>query len=142
MTEPRKRRSISAKMRAAIHAKFDGRCAYCGVPVVLSESRKYRMQVDHVVPFSKGGADTIDNLFPCCWRCNYWKADLDLEDFRFLCLAFREGGPYFTNRQREWIKAHLFNVDRVMQGKRGPLLFAFEQIRAGRPARSKHLIPE
>lgn len=41
-----------------------GDCAYCGTPC---------QSWDHVMPMSRGGANTLDNLVPCCWPCNTWK---------------------------------------------------------------------
>ncbi len=36
-------------------------CFYCGVP---------SSQIDHVVPFAKGGRHSIGNLVPACGACN------------------------------------------------------------------------
>lgn len=43
-----------------------GRCAYCNEPLL-------RWEVDHVIPVSRGGADTPDNLALACSRCNNQK---------------------------------------------------------------------
>ena len=42
------------------------RCAYCGGSAAT---------VDHVVPRSRGGADSWENLVACCLRCNNIKGD-------------------------------------------------------------------
>ena len=42
---------------------YDYRCLGCG-------SSPKRLTVDHVVPLSKGGNDTIDNIQPLCKPCN------------------------------------------------------------------------
>lgn len=53
--------------RFGVEGKLDWRdlvpddCAYCGI---ACESW------DHVVPMSRGGANTLENLVPCCWPCN------------------------------------------------------------------------
>jgi hypothetical protein len=40
---------------------FSWSCAYCGG----------KMQaIDHVIPRSAGGATRVDNIVPCCKRCN------------------------------------------------------------------------
>ncbi|EFL32590.1 predicted protein [Streptomyces viridochromogenes DSM 40736] len=44
----------------------DGCCVYCGG---ASET------MDHVIPFSDGGADDMSNLVPACHRCNRQKGD-------------------------------------------------------------------
>ncbi|GAA2571626.1 MULTISPECIES: HNH endonuclease [Microbacterium] len=42
------------------------RCAYCG---------KAASTIDHVLPRSRGGRDTWQNLVACCLRCNNVKGD-------------------------------------------------------------------
>jgi 5-methylcytosine-specific restriction endonuclease McrA len=42
------------------------RCGYCG---------RGAATVDHVLPRSRGGGDTWENLVACCLRCNNAKAD-------------------------------------------------------------------
>ncbi len=42
------------------------RCAYCG---------KVASTIDHVLPRSRGGADSWENLVACCLRCNNVKGD-------------------------------------------------------------------
>jgi 5-methylcytosine-specific restriction endonuclease McrA len=41
-------------------------CAYCG---------KAASTIDHVVPRSRGGEDSWENLVACCLRCNNLKGD-------------------------------------------------------------------
>ena len=62
------RRSPSARIsRRAVFARDKHRCQYCGSARHLT--------VDHVVPRSKGGLDTWDNLVTSCAPCNRKKAD-------------------------------------------------------------------
>ncbi len=42
------------------------RCGYCG---------KWATTIDHVLPRSRGGADSWENLVACCLRCNNVKGD-------------------------------------------------------------------
>lgn len=42
-----------------------GCCHYCGEKVGYSD-----LTMDHVVPLSRGGRSTKDNLVPCCKSCN------------------------------------------------------------------------
>lgn len=64
--------------RSKVLAKFNGRCAYCGV--VLSTLPSW--SVDHVFPKYRGGSDELDNLYPACVRCNRVKATYTIEEFR------------------------------------------------------------
>lgn len=44
-------------------------CAYCGI------KDKVKMTVDHVIPKSKGGANTFENTVASCKKCNNKKGD-------------------------------------------------------------------
>ena len=47
------------------------RCAYCA---------GHATTVDHVLPRSRGGADSWENLVACCVRCNNAKGDRTPEE--------------------------------------------------------------
>ncbi len=53
-----------AQWQAKVDA-YEGRCAYCDVGA-------YEHQ-DHVVPLSKGGTHSLDNVVPSCRDCNLRK---------------------------------------------------------------------
>ncbi len=42
-----------------------GTCWYCGEKVGFKN-----LTMDHIIPLSRGGRSTKDNLVPCCRRCN------------------------------------------------------------------------
>lgn len=52
--------------RRAVFARDGGRCVYCAAPAT---------SLDHVLPRSRGGGHTWDNVVSCCRRCNHAKAD-------------------------------------------------------------------
>lgn len=52
--------------RKAVFARDSGRCVYCGAAAT---------SLDHVVPKSRGGTHTWDNVVSACGRCNHVKAD-------------------------------------------------------------------
>jgi 5-methylcytosine-specific restriction endonuclease McrA len=53
--------------------KHGGRCVRCG--------SQDHIQVDHIIPLSKGGTNTLDNIQPLCRRCNSGKKNRT-RDFR------------------------------------------------------------
>lgn len=55
----------------------DGCCYYCGI--ILSD---VKVNVDHVIPRSKGGSGSVRNLVLSCYECNMIKLDNDIEVFR------------------------------------------------------------
>ncbi len=48
-----------------------GACYYCGEKVGFKN-----LTMDHVIPLSRGGRSTKDNLVPCCKICNNKKKSL------------------------------------------------------------------
>lgn len=55
---------------AACLAAFDHRCAYCG-------TNRRRLEQDHFVPLTRGGAYTRENIVPACKSCNSSKNGAD-----------------------------------------------------------------
>lgn len=47
-------------------------CQYCGARIELT--------IDHIIPKSRGGMDTFENLVACCSRCNRTKGDKTPEE--------------------------------------------------------------
>lgn len=88
---------LTKSQRATLHAKYGGKCAYCGCDLPK------RWHVDHIeavkrefefvkkdgyhVPKCTGvlenpHLDRFDNLNPACPPCNHYKSSMPLESFR------------------------------------------------------------
>ncbi len=63
--------AIGKRLRFEILKRDGFRCRYCGKEA--SESTK--LEVDHVVPRSKGGSDDPTNLGAACYDCNRGKTN-------------------------------------------------------------------
>lgn len=63
---------ITKEVRALIYLR-DSVCVYCGV-------EPKPKTLDHIIPKSKGGEDSIDNLVLACRDCNQRKADTMVKD--------------------------------------------------------------
>lgn len=75
---PRKRASISSSMRYRVFQRDDHRCVCCG----RRAQNELTLHVDHIVPVSRGGTYTIDNLQTLCDECNQGKSDRDTRNLR------------------------------------------------------------
>lgn len=62
-----KRPHIPREVADAVWRRDKGRCVYCGSDKEL--------QLDHIIPFSKGGATTFENLQILCRSCNIKKSN-------------------------------------------------------------------
>ena len=68
-------------------------CQYCGKHLHSS-----LLTLDHIVPRSKGGRDTWDNLVACCPTCNRKKADMSLEECGMVLLHKPRPSSIHTSR--------------------------------------------
>jgi 5-methylcytosine-specific restriction endonuclease McrA len=67
---------LPGDIRYRVLASAGGRCALCG-----ATSKERRIEVDHVVPRSKGGTNEISNLQALCDECNRGKSNRDDQRF-------------------------------------------------------------
>lgn len=74
-----------ADIRDTVWEKSGGHCWYCGDTLKPFST----FSIDHVTPVIAGGSHHIDNLVPCCKRCNSKKRDRHVEVFRLLCYPSR-----------------------------------------------------
>ena len=64
------RGKVSNKMRFSIYERDGYRCRRCGV------SEQYvSLEIDHIIPISKGGKSTYENLQTLCHKCNCEKGN-------------------------------------------------------------------
>src|SRR3546814_16306275 len=61
--------------RAELFERDGWRCRYCGETVTASTAT-----LDHMVPQSKGGPNTPENLATCCLMCNSIKSGRPYEE--------------------------------------------------------------
>lgn len=64
---------MTSKLRDAIKERDSYTCQNCSVS--LADEPHLLLEVDHIVPLSKGGTSTPDNLQTLCWKCNRTKAN-------------------------------------------------------------------
>ena len=66
----RRRKQPVKFSRVNIYARDGYRCQYCGAKCTLDE-----LTYDHVIPRSRGGRTTWENIVSCCYSCNAKKAN-------------------------------------------------------------------
>lgn len=69
-----------AKLRAKVFAKTEGKCFHCSAQLDQASA----WEIDHLIPRSKGGRHTFDNMVPSCVRCNQDKSDTMPDDWSSL----------------------------------------------------------
>jgi hypothetical protein len=81
--------------RPQVQGRAAGRCEYCHMHQSLQGAT---FHVEHILPASRGGPTTLDNLAWCCPSCNLHKGDrthaVDPETNQIV--------PFFHPRQDDW----------------------------------------
>ncbi len=78
--ERRKESALYRRNRETLRKRArmcDAVCFYCGQPFYWGKNRNNPLAftVDHVIPWSAGGSDRMENLVPAHNRCNRAKSD-------------------------------------------------------------------
>jgi len=66
-------RTIPLKIRLQVLERDKFRCVFCGKSPATDIGVK--LHIDHIIPFSKGGKTTLDNLQTLCYECNLGKGN-------------------------------------------------------------------
>lgn len=65
-----KRKPLDFATKYAAMRKTNGICPYCRLDLEYEHELGQRVAFDHIIPISRGGADSVDNLVACCFQCN------------------------------------------------------------------------
>mgnify|MGYP003818342097 CR=1 FL=1 len=74
------------EVREYLLEKWGRKCAYCG-------RENVPLEIEHIVPRSRGGTDRISNLTLACRKCNQKKGNLTAEEFGFSEIQKRARRP-------------------------------------------------
>jgi 5-methylcytosine-specific restriction endonuclease McrA len=72
-------------------------CYLTGEKIDLSKSSTY--QLDHIVPRTLGGDNSLENLGLCISKANMAKTDMPLEEFFSLCRRILENNGYAVSKK-------------------------------------------
>lgn len=62
---------MTSKLREKIKQRDNYTCQKCGISI--NDERNLLLEIDHIIPISKGGLSTEENLQTLCWKCNRTK---------------------------------------------------------------------
>lgn len=100
-------RRPTAAQRRLVAARARDRCEYCGCPDDFSPQP---FSVEHIVPVSRGGRTTVDNLALACQGCNNHKyARLSAID-----PATGQDVPLYHPRQHSWAQHFAWSDDGLL----------------------------
>lgn len=71
------KREIRLGLRYKVLSRDKFKCVGCGASPATDS--KCRLHIDHIIPFSKGGKTTLENLRTFCEKCNLGKGNKEIE---------------------------------------------------------------
>jgi len=71
-------RNVSVSLRLRVLNRDNFTCVFCGKSPATDFGTK--LHLDHIIPFSKGGKSTLENLQTLCEECNLGKSDSQIEN--------------------------------------------------------------
>lgn len=103
-----------ADKKAYLFERENGCCIYCGI-----HASKAKMEIEHVIPRSRGGTDSLSNLVLSCHACNQAKGNLSLSEYL-------KGKPTVLRR----VRAHLGQDYKDAAHTNSIRLFVLNKLRA------------
>lgn len=99
-------RNLSQSIKAQVRLRAQGLCEYCHA---AEEWQYVDFTVDHILPQSKGGDDSLNNLALACFHCNRRKSN------QLMATDPQTGqeAPLFNPRQEAWAKHFIWSADRT-----------------------------
>jgi hypothetical protein len=70
-----KRTAVSKRFRFEVFKRDNFTCAYC-----CNKPPNSILEVDHILPVSKGGTNVMENLITSCFDCNRGKSNISLQN--------------------------------------------------------------
>ena len=70
-------RNVSLSLRLKVLNRDNFKCIFCGKSPATDFGTK--LHIDHIIPFSKGGKSTLENLQTLCEECNLGKSDSQIQ---------------------------------------------------------------
>ena len=69
---------LTSGLREKIKDRDNYTCKYCSLSV--RDEKNLLLEIDHIIPLSKGGITSEDNLQTLCWKCNRSKGSKVIEN--------------------------------------------------------------
>ncbi len=101
------RRKIPEDIQKQVHQRANYLCEYCHA----SEQWQYvAFTIDHLIPLTTSGADTLDNLALACFHCNRKKSG------KTTAIDPQSGTevPLFNPRQYSWSEHFIWSADGLL----------------------------
>ena len=129
-------RTLTQKDKFVIACRDDFTCQFCG-----DKTGNEGIEIDHLIPVSKGGSENEENLVVTCEKCNRNKSDLIAFPRRMVEGKCRIDTDWLVHKSfGEWqIKYHPSNEDCLPVLEYTPYRYWFELTRAHEPDWESHI---
>lgn len=91
------------EIREYLLEKFKHKCAYCN-------KSNISLEIEHIIPKSRGGSNRVSNLTIACHTCNQSKGNLTAEDFGHPSIQSKAKKPLRSTAFMNIVKKRLFEL--------------------------------
>jgi Restriction endonuclease len=91
------------EIREYLLEKFKHKCAYC-------PKKNVPLEIEHIIPKSRGGSNRVSNLTIACHECNQKKDNLTAEEFGFPNVQAQAKKPLKASTFMNIVKKRLFET--------------------------------
>lgn len=95
------------------YIKSGYRCAYCGRDLIEDFDAWMGIEVDHIIPISKGGSDKLSNRVAACSVCNGEKGRYLHPNHKIMTAQqiFAAAKDYVLKKRSAWKNIHLEAIE-------------------------------
>lgn len=71
-------------IRTRLAESQNWKCCWCGLRTTHIAGKKNSATIEHIIPVSKGGSNSIENLAMACSSCNNNRKDTEIKNIRYI----------------------------------------------------------
>lgn len=107
------------EIREYLLEKFNRKCAYCG-------AKNIPLEIEHIVPKSRGGSNQVSNLTLACHSCNQKKGSMTAEEFGYKKIKSKADSSLKYSAYMNICRWSIYNKLKALYGDKVSLTYGYK----------------